>query len=431
MPGGIKYSLIKVKSSKKKTGATKGKIRIGIIIGPKNCDPILPGTQDKAYPEKLKVKNNFGPNASGWGGQYQVDTQLGLKLQRAYPKLFVADIIPGSQITPARLSSNHVNFNLGYDMVNAFMSEDKKHEALVKKAFTSRDSKLFPEWDLQDFVYCKERYLQACQGAGVNIAETIFISGGIKAAELLKKVKAKGWSRFFIKPAHLCSFGCAGAKFVTKECEADKSILTKYQSKDAKGYKHFLIQPYILKPNGEVFDEVRNWFIDGKWSYAIFTHGTDDNAVYPLKPGGKNAHLIEPTRKIAEAAYKEVLKVSKWRGKHVAPPMTRIDIGVVPVGQSKTKVRTFVNEVETEAATWLVRYVPFDIVKHMVSVYPRKISEFIHGLKPGEKRPDAEAMSKLADVVKKLADKAAGAGKRKQVSDTGGSIAKRARLLGA
>lgn len=252
------------------------------------------------------------------------------------------------------------------------MSEDKKHEALVKKAFKSTESRLYPEWDYQDWIYCKERYLQACEKAGVPIAETIFVSDGIKPAEVLRKVKAKGWAKFFIKPAHLCSFGCAGGKFVTKECEADKSILTNYQKNDAKEYKHFLIQPYILKPNGEVFDEVRNWFINGKWSYQIFTHGTDDNAVYALKPGGKNAHLIEATKKVAEAAHKEVMKVSKWRGKAAAPAMTRIDIGVVPVGQSGTRVKAFVNEIETEAATWLVRYVPFDIVKRMVSEYPKK-----------------------------------------------------------
>jgi hypothetical protein len=440
MPGGIKYSLIKVKAGKtKKTNTiTKGKIRVGIIIGPKNCDPILPGTQVSGYPKSLRVKNNFGPNASGWGGQYQVDTQLGLKLQRTYPHLFVADIIPGSQITPVRLSSNHVNLNLGYDMVNAFMSEDKKHEALVKKAFTMQESRLWPEWDLQDWIYCKERYLGACEKAGVSIADTIFISGGIQPEALLKKVKAKGWERFFIKPAHMCSFGASGGKFSTKECLADKSILRKYQKEEAKVYKHFLVQPYILKPNGQVFDEVRNWFIDGKWSYAIFTHGTDDNAVFPLRAGGKNAHLIEPCRRVAEAAYKEVLKVAKWRGKTMAPPMTRIDIGVVPVQGSKTKVKTFVNEIESEAATWLVRYVPFDIVKHMVTVYPRKIQEFIHGLKPGEKRPDVEAMQKLEVVVKDLAEKERPnvATKRKRISAqsterTIDKIAKRARASGA
>lgn len=350
----------------------------------------------------MKIKNNFGPNASGWGGQYQIDTNLALALQRKYPDVFVADVIPGSQITPARLANNHININLGYDMVNAFMSQDKKHEALVKKAFKAKESKLWPEWDLQDWIYCKEKYLGACQKAGVAIADTIFVSNGINPAEVLKKVQAKGWKRFFIKPAHLCSFGFAGGRFVTKECLADQSILTKYQREAAAGHKHFLVQPYVLQPNGQVFDEVRNWFINGKWAYAIYTDGTDDDAVWGLVKGGKKDHLIEATRKTAEAAYKEVLKVARWRGKAVAPPMMRVDVGVVAVGDSKTKVKTFINEIETEAATWLVRYVPFDIQKRMVDEYPIKFYEFINGLKAGEKKPDADAMRKLEELVNKL-----------------------------
>lgn len=418
MPGGIKYAAFKVKTAKKKVDA-KGKVRVGVIVGPKNCDPILPGTADKDYPEALKVKNNFGKNASGWGGQYQVDTQLGLKLQRTYPNVFAVDIIPGCEVTLARLSKNHINFNLGYDMVNANMSRDLKHEAEVKRALKLPEGRVFPEWDLQDFIYCKERYLQACKAAGISIADTIFVSNGIKPAELIKSVKAKGWDKFFIKPAHLCSFGVGGGKFVTKDCLADHSILKKYQTEEAKGYKHFLVQPYMLKPNGEVFDEVRNWFIDGKWSYSIFTHGTDDDAVFALKPGGKMAHLIEPCRKLAEKVYKEVEKVAKWRGKNVLTDMTRIDIGVIPVGNSGTKVKTFVNEIETAAATWLVRYCTFDIVKHMVKVYPKKINEFVLGLKPGEKKPDAEAMEKLAAIVRKNDEEfATQTGKRKRESTT-------------
>merc|ERR1712232_1549705 len=106
--------------------------------------------------------------------------------------------------------------------------------------------------------------------------------------------------------------------------------------------------------------------------------------------------------KTAEAAYKEVLKIARWRGKAVAPPMMRIDVGVVQVGNSKTKVKTFINEIETEAATWLVRYVPFDIQKRMVNEYPKKFYELITGLDAGEKKPDAEAMSKLEQLVSAL-----------------------------
>merc|ERR1712061_521303 len=82
--------------------------------------------------------------------------------------------------------------------------------------------------------------------------------------------------------------------------------------------------------------------------------------------------------------------------------MMRLDVGVVAVGDSKTKVKTFINEIETEAATWLVRYVPFDIQTRMISEYPKKFYEFITGLDAGEKKPDVEAMSKLEQLVSSL-----------------------------
>merc|ERR1712039_337964 len=95
-------------------------------------------------------------------------------------------------------------------------------------------------------------------------------------------------------------------------------------------------------------------------------------------------------------------KVARWRGKGIKPPMMRIDVGVVPVQGAPSKVKTFINEIETEAATWLVRYVPFDVQKRMVSEYPKKFLEMINGLDADEKKPDAEAMRKLTDLVNKL-----------------------------
>ena len=35
------------------------------------------------------------------------------------------------------------------------------------------------------------------------------------------------------------------------------------------------MQPYMLKPNGEVFDEIRNFFCDGRWAYSVYTDGVD------------------------------------------------------------------------------------------------------------------------------------------------------------
>mmetsp|Transcript_13790 Transcript_13790/g.35017 ORF Transcript_13790/g.35017 Transcript_13790/m.35017 type:complete len:436 (-) Transcript_13790:126-1433(-) len=403
MPAGIRYSRIVVKrDSKTLHKDAKDKVKVGIIVGPKNCDPILPGTRDKDWPEEFKVKNNTGPNASGWGGQYQVDVGMGLKLQRLFPDVFSVDVIAGSECTEARLAKNHINFNLGYDLVNAFMSQDPRHEKAFKNAMTSQRSQLWPEYPLQEFIYRKDFYLKALQKGGVATMDTLFIDKGINPTQVLKMVKAKKWDRFFIKPAYLGSFGMAGGKFVTKECEQDPSILKNFQDNDANGYKMFLIQPFTVKPDGKVFDEVRNYFLDGEWSHAIYTDGTDDDAVFPLKEG---CPYLEATRELAKRAYKVFCDQAKWRGSPLKPPMTRFDVGVMPDPKKGPKaLKVFINEIEMEAATWLVRYVPFDIVKCMSEIYPKKILELINGLKrqPKARMPSADAMRKLEALVDRL-----------------------------
>merc|ERR1712039_136028 len=122
-------------------------------------------------------------------------------------------------------------------------------------------------------------------------------------------------------------------------------------------------------------------------------------------------------------------KVARWRGKGLAPPMMRIDVGVVPMAGNEKKVKTFINEIETEAATWLVRYVPFDVQKRMVSEYPKKFLEFINGLDAGEKKPDAEAMQKLTDSVNKLNPGTAAVGMSMKRKGPASALAKPAKRM--
>merc|ERR1712061_400417 len=68
-----------------------------------------------------------------------------------------------------------------------------------------------------------------------------------------------------------------------------------------------------LKPNGDVFDEVRNFFIDGQWRYSVFTHGTDgSDAGYYEEPEGPRKSACKA---LAERAYQEVLKAATWLGR--------------------------------------------------------------------------------------------------------------------
>merc|ERR1712127_111195 len=97
----------------------------GIMYG-KDFDPIRAGTQDKRYPEKCKVKNNTGPNASGWGGQFHADVSMGLKMASLHPDVFEMDFMKKEEITQARLLSNHLNICLWGDISIALMAGNMK-----------------------------------------------------------------------------------------------------------------------------------------------------------------------------------------------------------------------------------------------------------------------------------------------------------------
>merc|ERR1712151_921087 len=99
--------------------------------------------------------------------------------------------------------------------------------------------------------------------------------------------------------------------------------LEKY-AKETKNSKTFLVQPFTLKPNGEVFDEVRNFFIDGHWRYSVFTHGTDgSDAGYYEEPDGPRK---EACKALAERAYQEVLKTATWQGSGRHPCSTALTL---------------------------------------------------------------------------------------------------------
>jgi len=277
------------------------------------------------------------------------------------------------------------------------MSMDKCHCRAVEQAFRSRNSRLWPEWDLQNWIYRKDVYLQACSRAKIPIIDTIFVTNGIVGTDVLRSVCTMGWDRFFIKPSFLGSFGCSTGKFETSACVEDPSILDKFQEENGKGYSCFLVQRYMTKPDGKVFDEIRNFFIDGEWAFAVYTDGTDDDAVYEQPQGS----LLDATREIAGRAYRELLKVARWRGKHFVPPITRVDVGVLPAnGEGRAAFQVFINEIEMEAATLLPRYCPFDLVQRLCEVYPHKIVRLLTSvLASGEHLPGKKKVQKLTNFL--------------------------------
>merc|ERR1712226_874108 len=171
--------------------------------------------------------------------------------------------------------------------------------------------------------------------------------------------------------------------------------------KDNKKSSVFLVQPYTLKPNGDVFDEVRNFFIDGQWRYSVFTHGTDEtDAGYYMEPDGPRK---EACKALAERAYQEVLKTASWQGKRQTPLLNRIDIGVIPKKGADSKHRTdntyFLNEIELICTTWLDRYSPISVSDSMAQASVKHSLELLVGLDNANKLPEKAEVKKTMAML--------------------------------
>lgn len=390
----------KQKSVKKAVGVVKGKadkfkLRIGVCVG-KDFDPVKKNTQPHDFPNKLILTKD------DWG-KYSVDAVTALKMKDLQTDLVDIDIIPGSEISQKRFKQNHINLTFWPELGTAMMGGNKKQIAEYWKIWKNpEENRLGLSWDYYDWVLNKSRYMKQCKQAGIPMIDTVVYTNGFDPEQCLKDVKKKGWDKFFCKVGHFTFFGSGAICGKTADFEGHrKKDLEKY-AKETKDSKTFLLQPFTLKPNGEVFDEVRNFFIDGEWRYSVFTHGTDpSDAGYYEEPDGPRKVACKA---LAERVYKEIAKTATYEGQKQTPLLNRIDIGIVPKKGAdslhKTDNTYFLNEIEMICTTWLDRYAPINVADNMATAaFKHSLEMLSKMLNAKRKMPDA---AKVGKVVQQL-----------------------------
>jgi hypothetical protein len=390
----------KQKSIKKAIGVVKGKskdkfkLRIGVCVG-KDFDPVKKNTQPPNFPKELMLTKEE------WG-QYSVDAVTALKMKDLQTDLVDIDIIPGSEITQRRLQKNHVNLTFWPELGTAMVTGNKKQIAEYWKVFKDPDCRLGLSWDYYDWVLNKTRYMTQCRKAGIPIIPTVMYTNGFDADQCLKDVKKQGWEKFFCKVGQFCFFGDGAIHGKTSDFETHRKKDLEDYAKKNKNANIFLLQPFMLKENGQVFDEVRNFFIDGQWRYSVFTHGTDESdGGYYQEPEGPRK---DACKALAERVYQEILKTSTFEGKKQTPLLNRIDIGVIPKkghdSLHKTDNQYFLNEIEMICTTWLDRYSPISVADNVATAAFKHSLELLTKMLNGKRKvPDAE---KIRKVVKQL-----------------------------
>merc|ERR1719265_1430629 len=379
----------------KKDAALK-KVRGGILVG-KDFDPVKKGTQWPDFPKKYTLTTH------DWG-KYSIDFATSLRMQQLHPDLLELDIIWGKEVTQKRLMKNHVILAFWHHAGVALMSGDMKHFDEVLRCQKNSDCRLDPSWDYYDWVLNKSLYMEQCIKAGVPMIPTVFYKNGFDPKQCMKDLEKKVWEKFFCKVGQFSFFGVGAVNGKTADFKGERfEDLNKY-AKENKNHKVFLLQPYMLKPNGEVFDEVRNFFIDGEWRYSVFTHGTDESdAGYYEEPEGPRK---EACKALAERVYREtVLKTATFEGKRQTPLLNRIDIGVMPKkgGNSlhKTDNTYFLNEIEMICTTWLDRYAPINVPDVMAQATVKHSLELLVKMLNNNKRrmPEATDVKKAVNAL--------------------------------
>lgn len=389
------------KATMKKKSASKlsnFKLRVGVCVG-KDFDPVKKNTQPPNFPKELILTKD------DWG-KYSVDAVTALKMKELHPDLVDIDIIPGTQMTQKRLQKNHVNLTFWPEIGTAIMSGNKKHIEEYRKIFKNPNCRLDPQWDYYDWVLNKSRYMTQLKRAGIPMIPTVMYTNGFDPKQCLKDVKKEGWEKFLCKVGHYSFFGSGAIHGKTEDFEGKRSKDIEAYAKENKNSKVFLLQPYMLKPNGEVFDEVRNFFIDGQWRYSVFTHGTDgsDAGFYEEPEGPRKV----ATKALAERVYQEILKTAKFEGKAQAPLLNRIDIGVIPKKGAdslhKTDNTYFCNEIEMICTTWLDRYSPCNVAENMAHASVKHSLELLAKMLNAKRSvPDSPKVKKaVAQLSKRL-----------------------------
>merc|ERR1712137_575128 len=270
------------------------------------------------------------------------------------------------------------------------------------KIMKNPDCRLNLPWDYYDWVLNKSRYMTQCQKAGVPMIPTVIYRNGFDATKCVRDVEKKGWESFFCKVGQWTFFGAGAIHGKTADFKGKREADLKAFEKEMKESKIFLVQPYMLKPNGQVFDEVRNFFIDGQWRYSVFTHGTDEtDAGYYQEPDGPRK---EACKALAERVYQEILKTAKFEGKQQTPLLNRIDIGVVPRQGAdslhKTDNKYFLNEIELICTTWLDRYSPINVADNMSTAAMKHSLELLSKMVNGKRKvPDAVQVKKVVKIL--------------------------------
>jgi hypothetical protein len=342
-------------------------MRIGFIVG--KDDEIYLG-EDGLY--------DITPNKYIQNGELHTDVAIAMTIKKSYPDITV-DIILPKDISVERLKKNAVNFILGYDCINQLSNEPYIRKFAgpsgynkLRAIYANKNSKVFPPIEFLDFIWSKDKYLDAFNKKKIPITPTITVST-FNISKIIQSIQKRGWESFIIKPVG--GTVAIGVKmFKLTECLKDPLIIKEYFDTNKISYDKFLIQELItgFRKHGEI----KMFWINGEYSYAVNTvdRGPDNYTVKFVK----DKKILEECKNIG-AMVVGALPDIKVGNTKIKPAMVRTDFTCCLENKKHIPTNYFLNEVEHQDAGSYVNNenIKYPYVQVMADTYVKKAHELV------------------------------------------------------
>ena len=144
-------------------------MKIGFIVGKNNeiC-------HNKELKKKTPKKYLVDCYDNGWKkNTLQIDVAIAMTIKTRFTGITI-DIILPNEISLARLKKNDINYVMGYDYVSVLIEEPyvAKFDGYPQKLldiYKNPNSKIYPPYSHQDFIWNKKKYLTKFKRANIPI----------------------------------------------------------------------------------------------------------------------------------------------------------------------------------------------------------------------------------------------------------------------
>jgi glutathione synthase/RimK-type ligase-like ATP-grasp enzyme len=341
-------------------------MKIGIICG-KTGEEVLDKQLLKTIPKKYKLE-----------GAIHTDVGLAYVMKNKFRDVDI-DVIMPKDISNERLQKNDINIPIGYDLINAINDDPyvkkfhgKEGIDLLDKIFQLKANKIFPSYEYMAFLWDKKKYLQHLHKHKIPISPTIFVKDSVNSKKLLRQVQKCKWNKFIIKPIG-GTIGLGFEKFNLSDLLGDITPLKEYFDENNEFYREYLVQELIT---GFIeHGEIKTFWIDGKFSYAIKVTEDHSKNIYRVSEI-IDKKVINECIKIGNSVIKALPKIS-YNRKKVLPVMVRIDLTCCHKNKKFSPSNYFVNEIESDIAGTYINYknIKYPALEVLADSYVKKMKE--------------------------------------------------------